>query len=477
MADPSKVDRLPPHSIEAEQGVLGCILLEPGNSLNICVTKLKHAHIEAFYDLRHRVLYEVMVDMYTKKEAIDLITFGHRLKDRQQLEAVGGLIYISSLPDSTPSAANLEYYLGILLDHYRSRKVLHACTEAVGHIYDDSSQTEKIILETAHELDQLRQAQAETQIQSAKDLIHKSIQTIERMYERKLTSGIATGFVDLDKMTGGLQNKDFIIIAARPSVGKTSLAMNIAEYVAADLKKPVGVFSLEMPAETLMLRMLCSRARVNLRQIQDGFMSDHDFPKLTGAAGKLANSPIYIDDSSSLSTLELKAKARQMKEMYGIELFVIDYLQLMHSSKPRMKRSEEVSDISGAAKAVAKDLNVPVIGLSQLDRGTEREKRAPRLSDLRESGSLEQDGDLIVLLDVPKSENGDDRFETDSVNVNADVAKQRNGPTGMVLLTFFKRWTRFESAARIAEQEDPNLFQPKDSDCPPPEAEYNRDEQ
>ena len=257
-----------------------------------------------------------------------------------------------------------------------------------------------------------------------------------------MLTGVGTGFTDLDKMTSGLHGGEMVVIAARPSMGKTSLAMNIAEHVAIEQRLPVGVFSLEMTAESLVLRMLCSRSRVNLRNVREGFLAERDFPKLTGSAGKLANAPLFIDDSSGLSILQLRAKARRMSQQYGIKLFVIDYLQLLHSTARRAEnRQQEIADISSGIKSLAKELNVPVIVLSQLNRELEREKnRKPRLSDLRESGAIEQDADVVGLLYTPSSddEDGASPAEQDAVPVNLLIAKQRNGPTGDVNLTFLE---------------------------------------
>ncbi|HPC61541.1 MAG TPA: replicative DNA helicase, partial [Verrucomicrobiota bacterium] len=299
-------------------------------------------------------------------------------------------------------------------------------------------------------------------INTIKDLVKKAINTIEDYHQRQgMLTGIATGFPDLDKMTSGLHGGEMVVIAARPSMGKTSLAMNIAEHVAVDLKLPVGVFSLEMTSESLVLRMLCSRSRVNLRNVREGFLAERDFPKLTGAAGILASAPLFIDDSGGLSILQLRAKARRMFQQYKIKLFVIDYLQLLHSTSRRAEnRQQEIADISNGIKALAKELNVPVIVLSQLNRELEREKnRKPRMSDLRESGAIEQDADLIGLLYKP---NADDEeaaapaAEEDAVPVNLLIAKQRNGPTGDVHLTFLKPYTRFESAAKVSDEDMPN---------------------
>src|SRR5439155_6076265 len=294
-----------------------------------------------------------------------------------------------------------------------------------------------------------------------KELVHKAINRIEDFHQRQgMLTGLGTGLVDLDKMTSGLHEGEMIVIAARPSMGKTSLAMNLAEHAAVELRLPVGVFSLEMTADSLVLRMLCSRARVNLRNIRHGFFETQDFPKLTSAAGKLANAPLFIDDSSSLSILQLRAKARRMAQQYGIKLFVIDYLQLLHSTARRAEnRQQEIADISNGIKALAKELKVPVIVLSQLNREMEKDKnRRPRMSDLRESGAIEQDADLVGLLFKPNANDDDENnanADADATPVTLFIAKQRNGPTGDVHLTFLKPYTRFESAAKISGDDVP----------------------
>ena len=460
MANPSKVDRLPPHSIEAEQGVLGCVLLSPHDCLGECVEKLKNGS-EVFYDLRHRTVYELLVEMYDQKHAIDLITLQQKLKDKQQLEAVGGLAYLSSLPDAVPSAANLSYYLEIVRDKFILRKMIHVCTDVVGRVFDHEGEVDGLLDEVERDILKISEARVEATSSSMKELVRQAITTIEDYHQRQgMLTGLATGFLDLDKMTSGLHGGEMVVIAARPSMGKTSLAMNIAEAVAIDQKLPVGVFSLEMTAESLVLRMLCSRSRVNLRSIREGFLAERDFPKLTGAAGKLASAPLFIDDTSGLSILQLRAKARHMWQQYGIKLFVIDYLQLLHSTARRAEnRQQEIADISNGIKALAKELKVPVIVLSQLNRELEKDKnRKPRLSDLRESGAIEQDADLVALLYKPSS--GDDEEsgggpEQDALPVNLYIAKQRNGPTGDVNLTFIKSYTRFESAAKISGDDIP----------------------
>jgi replicative DNA helicase len=456
--DVLKLDRLPPHSVPAEQGVLGCVLLSPGECLGECIEKFK-GQSAAFYDLRNRTIYETLVEMYDHKEAVDMLTVQQRLKDRQQLDAVGGPAYVSSLPDSVPSAANVGYYADILWEKYILRKMISACTDAISRVYDYEGDVDALLDEVERDILHISEARVESSSSMIKDLVHRAINKIEEFHQRQgMLTGLATGFVDLDKLTSGLHPGDMIVIAARPSMGKTSLAMNIAEHAALDQRLPVGVFSLEMTAESLVLRMLCSRARVNLRSIRDGFLAERDFPKLTGSAGKLANAPLFIDDTAGLSILQLRAKARRMYQQYGIKLFVIDYLQLLHSTARRAEnRQQEIADISNGVKALAKELKVPVIVLSQLNRELEKDKnRKPRLSDLRESGAIEQDADVVALLYKPSSGDDDEGGqEQDAVPVNLLIAKQRNGPTGDINLTFLKSYTRFESAAKISGEDIP----------------------
>src|SRR6266481_3354257 len=443
------VDRLPPHSIDAAQGVLGCILLSPNECMGECLTKLK-AGSDVFYDLRHQTIFDAMAEMFDKREAIDVITLQQRLKDSQLLEQVGGISYLTSLQDVVPSSANLDYYLTIVQDKFLLRKMIRVCTDVVARVYECEGEVDSLMDEVERDVLRISEFRVQSQINTIKDLVYRAINTIEDYHQRqgKLT-GLPTGFIDLDKLTTGMHPGEMIVIAARPSVGKTSLAMNIAEHVAIDNNIPVGVFSLEMTAESLVMRMLCSRSRVNLRNVRDGFLAERDFPKLTLNAGKLAGAPLFIDDSSGLSILQLRAKARRMFQQYGIKLFVIDYLQLLHSTARRAEnRQQEIADISSGIKALAKELSVPIIVLSQLNRELEREKnRKPRLSDLRESGAIEQDADVVGLLYKPSSDDDESGealvHEDEALPINLLIAKQRNGPTGDVELTFLKSYTRF----------------------------------
>jgi replicative DNA helicase len=457
----SSVDRLPPHSPEAEQGVLGCVLISPNECMGECIEKLKDDGQSMFYDLRHQTIYETLAEMFNERTPIDIITVQQRLKDRQMLEQVGGIGYLSQLQDAVPSSANLSYYMEIVREKALLRKMIATCTGVVSRVYDYEGQVDALLDEVERDVLRISESRAQSNVLGVKELVTRAIGTIENYFERKGTlNGLATGFADLDRMTDGLHGAEMIVIAARPSMGKTSLAMNMVEHVVLELKQPVAVFSLEMSAESLVLRMMCSIARVNLRSIREGFMTEADFPKLTNAAGRLAGAKLYIDDTAGLSVLQLRARARRMAQQHGIKLIVIDYLQLLNSTARRAQenRQQEIADISSGIKALAKELNVPVIVLSQLNRELEKDKsRKPRLSDLRESGSIEQDADVVGLLYKPDS--GDDEdgggpaVDTDGIPVNLLIAKQRNGPTGDVDLTFLKTYTRFESRAKVSEED------------------------
>lgn len=456
LRDPSTIDRLPPHSIESEQGILGCCLLNPNESVGECVDKLGETP-EPMYDLRHKAIYEVLVEMYDRKQPIDLITVQQHLKDKHQLESVGGLAYLSALPDSVPSAANLEYYIEIVRAKFVLRKMILTCTEVVGRIYEHEGEVDVLLDEVERDIFKISESRVSAQAIGVKQLVHNAIETIERYHNRQgLVTGLSTGFADLDKMTAGLNPAEMIVIAGRPSAGKTSLAMNIAEHVCIDQKIPVGVFSLEMTAESLILRMLCSRSRVNLRNIREGFLAERDLPKLTGAAGKLSNAPLHIDETSGLTILQLRAKARRMVQQYGIKLLVIDYLQLMRSANPKAKKLEVVAEVSNGIKSLAKELKLPIIALSAMSRLFDREKRKPQMADLKESGDIEQDADTIGMLYKPSRDDEDDGVERDAIPVNLLIAKQRHGPTGDINLTFLKSYTRFESAARISSDDVPD---------------------
>ncbi|MCD8535209.1 MAG: replicative DNA helicase [Verrucomicrobia bacterium] len=454
----ARLDRLPPHSLEAEQGVLSCVLQAPNESMPECIQAFRGT-AEPFYDLRHRTIYERLMLMYDKKQPIDLITVQQNLKNENQLENIGGIAYLQEIIDFVASPVNLPSYAAIVREKYLLRRMIQTCIEAVHNAYEFEGEIDRLMDEVERKVLQVNQERSGDGMLNMRELVKEVITQIEQYHDREGgLVGISTGLADLDRMTSGLKGGEMIVIAARPSMGKTSLAMNIVESVAIDQNIPTGVFSLEMTAQSLVMRMICSRARVSSRDIVNGFLEEADFGRLSRAAGDLSHSPMYIDDTPGLSILQLRAKARRMAQQHGIKFIVIDYLQLLHSTATRAdNRQQEIADISNGVKALAKELNLPVIVLSQLNREFEKDKnRKPRLSDLRESGSIEQDADIVGLLYRAEKEPDDDSDTqvdpNQAVAVNLLIAKQRNGPTGDVYLVFRRSITRFEGRAK----EDPS---------------------
>lgn len=461
-SDAPRLDRIPPHSVEAEKGVLGCVLLAPREGVGACFEQFARGE-DFFYDPRHQVIFSTIVELCDQQAAVDLVTLGARLQDKGVLETVGGYAYLSELLDAVPSAANLGYYLAIVREKYLLRRLISTCTRLVGEAYEERAHVGAFLDRAEAEILAVNQERKSAGAQSIHDLVNKAMHRIEYFFNhRGQLSGLATGFPDLDRKTNGLQPGEMIVIAARPSMGKTSLAMNIAEHVATVQRLPVAVFSLEMTAEALVMRLLCSLARVNHHTIREGGLQEADFHRITEATGVLAGAPLYIDDTAGLTILQLRARARRLKERHDIRLFVIDYLQLLQSASPRRgdpNRAQEIAEISSGVKALAKELDVPVIVLSQLNRDLERDRtRKPRLSDLRESGAIEQDADVVGLLykanpkdprEPAPAEDDDESAAGDALAVNLLIAKQRNGPTGDIHLTFMKSYTRFESGAPV----------------------------
>ncbi len=438
--------------------MLGSMLISPRETIAEVVEKINDAY---FYIPAHQTIYGVLVDLWNAGAGIDLITFTQVLRDRNLLDSVGGAAFVTSLFTFVPTAANVGYYLEIVRDKYILREIISACTEGARRSYEEQDQVDNLLDEVEQKIYAVGEDRFKGQSLTMKDQVMEAIEAIEKLWENKGSlTGLATGFIELDKMTSGLHPAEMIVIAARPSMGKTALAMNIVEHVAVHEKRPVAVFSLEMSSQQLVQRMLCSRARVNLKRARDGFLAESDFEKLTTAAAKLAESEIYIDDTAGLTILELRAKARRLSAQHKIELIVIDYLQLLRSTSRRGQenRQIEISEISAGIKGLAKELKIPIIVAAQLNRNPENRtgdsKGRPRLADLRESGSIEQDADLVALL-VRQEYYADTEEEKDETEGKAEliIAKQRNGPTGDVPLTFRKEFTRFEDRAR--EEREP----------------------
>ena len=444
------VHRTLPHSVEAEQGVLGSMLISPREIIAECVEKI---NAEYFYIPAHQTIYDALVELWNGGQGIDLITFTQILRDRNLLDAVGGASFVTSLFTFVPTAANVNYYLEIVRDKFILRQIIAACTESVRRSFEEQDEVNNLLDEVEQKIFAVGEDRFKGQTLSMKDQVMEAIESIEKLYERRGgITGISTGFVEFDRMTNGLHPAEMIVIAARPSMGKTALAMNIAEHVAVHEKLPVAVFSLEMSTQQLVQRLLCSRARVNLQKVRDGFLAERDFPSLTAAASRLAEAKIFIDDSAGLTILELRAKARRLKAQQDIQLIVVDYLQLLRSTTRRAQdnRQLEISEISAGIKGLAKELKVPIIVLAQLNRQPEaRTGGKPRLSDLRESGSIEQDADLVGLLVRPEIYEDDEEARAEKEGeAELIIAKQRNGPVGEIRLTFLKEFTRFEDRAR-----------------------------
>ncbi len=446
-------DRLPPHSMEAERAVLGCILLDPRAALPVCQERLT---ADAFYDLRNRTIYESLVQMSECGISVDCVTLFAKLTDAGKLEAVGGATYLSELPDAAPTALHVESYVQVLTEKLTLRRVIRSCSEAASRAYDNPEQPEAVLDDLERSVMGIAQRSVRTESLIG-PLTVDAMHRIEESHGRAgMLTGIGTGFIDFDVLTSGLQNGDLIVVASRPSVGKTSWSLNVADHVACELGLPVGIISLEMTAGSLAVRLLTSRARVNLRNIAAGFLVERDVPRLISAASRLKKSTIVIDDSSSMTILQLKAKARRMAQRHGIRLLIVDYIQLVLSGRRSDGRQQEVSDVSAGLKALAKELNVPVVALSQLSRSLDKEKRRPVLADLRESGAIEQDADVVAFLHKRKKNDDDNDDYNDGKRVDLIVAKQRNGRADVTVdLVFIPEYTRFENAAKISVEDEP----------------------
>jgi len=437
------LDRLPPQNLDAETSVLGAMLLDKDAIANA----IERISPDYFYKEANSRIYSAVVELYDANQPVDIVTLSEHLKKKKALESVGGAAYISSLIDAIPSAANVAHYLNIVREKALLRRLIQAASGIVGRCYEGGEDINEVLDDAERQIFEISQRRGSRGFVKVGDLIKHSIETVESLYQKKeYVTGVPSGYTDLDTVTAGFHPSDLIILAARPSMGKTSLALNIVENAAINNNIPCALFSLEMAREQLVLRMLCSHARVSAQNVRTGFISEkHDFPKLVNAAGKLSSAPIFIDDSPSLSALEMRAKARRLVATSGVGLIVIDYLQLMRASGRRAEnRQQEISEMSRSLKALARELNVPIIVLSQLNREAEaRPDHRPRLSDLRESGAIEQDADVVLLLFR------EEYYEPDNEEVKGGaeviVAKQRNGPVGNIKLTFIEECTHFEN--------------------------------
>jgi replicative DNA helicase len=433
--------KVPPQNLEAESSVLGGILLE-NDAINIVLELLRP---EDFYRESHRKVFRAMIELTDRSEPVDLITLSEYLKSRGDLDAVGGSAYLASLADFVPTAANIAYYARIVREKSILRSLIRTATEIATRGYEEQGNVEEFLDTAEKVIFDISEQKIKASFVAVGDMIKDTLKTVERLYERKeMVTGVPTGYEDLDKLTAGLQPSDLIIVAGRPSMGKTAFSLNIAAN-AAFAGVGVAVFSLEMAKEQLVLRMLCSEARVNNSKVRSGYLAERDFPKLANAAGRLHEALIYIDDTPAISVLELRAKARRLvrDRTKKVGLIVIDYLQLMRGMGGASNREQEISEISRSLKALAKELAVPVIAISQLNRRVEdRGDRRPMMSDLRESGAIEQDADVIMFIyrDEVYNQHSEEKGKAEII-----VAKQRNGPIDTVALTFLNEFMRFEN--------------------------------
>ncbi|KAA0546040.1 replicative DNA helicase [Bacillus sp. BGMRC 2118] len=437
-------DRTPPQNIEAEQAVLGAIFLEPSSLVQASEILIP----EDFYRASHQRIFNVMITLSEKGEPVDLVTVTSELADLKLLEEIGGVSYLSDLANSVPTAANIEYYAKIVEEKSLLRRLIRTATTIVTEGYSQEEEVDALLNEAEKNILDVSRRKNSGAFQNIKDVLVEAYDNIEQLNNRVGDiTGIPTGFKELDRMTAGFQRNDLIIVAARPSVGKTAFALNIAQNVATKTDENVAIFSLEMGAQQLVMRMLCAEGNINAQNLRTGSLTPDDWGKLTMAMGSLSNAGIYIDDTPGVKINDIQSKCRRLKQESGLGMILIDYLQLIQGSgRSGENRQQEVSEISRSLKALARELQVPVIALSQLSRGVEqRQDKRPMMSDIRESGSIEQDADIVAFL------YRDDYYDKESENKNIIeiiIAKQRNGPVGTVELAFVKEFNKFVNLER-----------------------------
>ncbi len=427
------MDRVPPNNEDAEKSVLGSMMLDR----DAIVAAAELLRPDDFYREAHRHMFTAMLRLFDRGEAVDLVTVTEELSRLGALESVGGAVHVSDVASSVPTAANVEHYVKIVEQKSLLRRLLRASAEISRMAYSSEDEPQEVLDQAEQLIFELAQGRLGRSYASLETILRDTFEEIEKLYNNEGdVVGVPTGFSRLDEITSGLHPSELVIVAARPSVGKTTLALNIAANAAIDHKVPVAIFSLEMAREQLAMRLLASQARIDAHRLRSGFLKDEDWPKLSRALGRLSEVEIYVDDTPSLSAMDLRGRARRMKAEANVGLILIDYLQLMHANRME-NRQQEISDISRSLKGLARELKVPVVALSQLSRAVEqRSDRRPQLSDLRESGAIEQDADLVTFLwNNPENENEN--------LMDLVIAKQRNGPTGMVNLIFLKQYSRF----------------------------------
>lgn len=446
IARQERKDIIPPQNIEAEQSLLGGLLVD-SEAINRVIDMVGP---DDFYRDAHAKLFKIISDLYERNEAIDIITVTNLAKDRGLLEDLGGIAYLNTLVDIMPTSANITQYAKIIREKALLRNIIQTATAIIEKGRETDMDVDTYLDEAEKMIFQVAEKKLRPSFFHIKDIAMKNIEVIESLYHKKQTvTGIPTGFIELDRLTSGLQPSDLIIVAGRPSMGKTAFCMNIAQYAATNSEKPVtvGIFSLEMSKEQLVTRLLSSEAEIDHSKLRTGTLSINEWPKLVEATGKLSKAPIFIDDTPAMGILELRARARRLKKEHGLGLVVVDYLQLMRGRTNTDRREQEISEISRSLKALAKELNIPVMAISQLNRAPEtreRDNKRPRLADLRESGAIEQDADVILFI------YRDEVYNKSPDNPNKGIAeiiigKQRNGPTDTVELAFIDRFTAFRN--------------------------------
>jgi replicative DNA helicase len=438
--------RVPPHNTEAEQAVLGGVFLRN----DIFHTLVDAINDEDFYSPVHRIIYQAFQELYRRREPVDLVTVAEYLQTKGQLDEVGGTVYLASLAESVASASNAVFHAQIVRDKSVRRRLIQTSSEILTSCFEAGEQTESLLDQAEQQIFSIAESKGKPVFMSSKDLVQRVFEQLEaRAGQGELVTGVPTGYTDFDQMTAGLQKSDLIILAARPSMGKTALALNMGMRAAIQHDVPVAVFSLEMSMDQLMMRLLGCHGRVDLSRLRSGYLNDEDWSRLYQSAEDLSRAPIYIDDTPALSTMEIRARSRRLKAEKGVGLIIVDYLQLMRSSHKSDSREQEISDISRNLKALAKELEVPVIALSQLNRKVEeRSDKRPMISDLRESGAIEQDADVIVFI------YRDAAYNKAEDNPNKNIAeiiigKQRNGPVGAIRLGYFGQYTVFENLTEV----------------------------
>lgn len=449
-ASQDSLNRIPPHSIECEQALLACCIFEGGQeSVTACVeAKIEPSY---FYKPAHQTIFEVFLELYREGTPINEIILCEKLKVREQLDAVGGWAYITEITNRIDTPAHLVHYLQRVRDLAIIRRLIRVSVQTIEQAYAEQENLDNFLQSVESEIFKINQDRVIETARPLKDSIDGAVGLVNKMIQnRGALTGVTTGFIDLDRMTSGLHAQEMIVVAARPSMGKTSIVLNMAEaaVMVGDRGRsaiPTLLFSLEMSAEQLAMRLLCSYGRVDIQKLRDGFLEKQAEGDLAKAAKVLKHAPLWIDDSGFITILEMRAKARRLHAQKGLGLIIIDYLQLISVSDPRMPREQQIAEISRGIKAMAKELNVPVVVAAQLNRESEREKRQPRLSDLRESGAIEQDADLVLMISRRKKEFDQEEDSLSVVERDLIVAKQRNGPVGSVRLVYNKSLTRFEN--------------------------------